>query len=149
MAEAKQTGKNKKATKGGAGRTPRRKRAAEPGSRGLTAPSLVSGSPPAAVTQLAESIAEDGGAVIGTYKDPLGGNWQVLAALPIDKVEPTPFQRDVSEGHVTRLSEAIDKLDRYLDPVVAVRTGEGRYWVPNGSGWAPARSSRWWCRSGR
>jgi ParB family chromosome partitioning protein len=52
--------------------------------------------------------------------------------LPIDKVEPTPFQRDLSEAHTKRLSEAIDKLDRYLDPVVAVRTQEGKYWTPNG-----------------
>jgi ParB family chromosome partitioning protein len=131
MAAAKST--KKKAAKAGPKGTRRKKGAAEPRSRGLTAPSLVSGSPPAAVTELAETIAADGGAVIGTYKEPLGGKWQVLAALPIDMVEPTPFQRDVSEGHVTRLSQAIDKLDRYLDPVVAVRTESGRYWVPNGS----------------
>jgi ParB family chromosome partitioning protein len=132
VAAAKSSGK-KQATKGATKRAPRKKRPAEPKSRGLTAKGVVSGSPPAAVTQLAEMIAGDGGAMIGIYKDPLGGKWQVLAALPIDKVEPTPFQRDVSDSHVTRLSEAIDKLDRYLDPVVAVRTDEGRYWVPNGS----------------
>jgi ParB family chromosome partitioning protein len=127
MAEAKGSAK-KKATK------PRKKKkTAEPRSRGLTAPTLVSGEPPAAVVELVETIAADGGAVIGTYKEPLGGKWQVMAALPIDKVEPTPFQRDVSEGHVTRLSDAIDKLDRFLDPVIAVRTADGKYWVPNGS----------------
>jgi ParB family chromosome partitioning protein len=126
MAEAKSSGK-KKAAKG------RKKRAAESKPRGLTAQALVSGSPPAAVAELADAIAEDGGVVIGVYKDPLGGKWQVLAGLPIDRVEPTPFQRDLSDSHVTRLAEAIDKLDRFLDPVVAVRTDQGRYWVPNGS----------------
>ncbi len=62
----------------------------------------------------------------------MGARWQVLAGLPIDKVEPTPFQRDLSEAHAQRLSEAIDKLGRYLDPVIAVRTDEGNYWTPNG-----------------
>jgi ParB family chromosome partitioning protein len=126
-------GSKQKAARAGGKRTTRKKRAVEPRSRGLTASGVTSGSPPAAVTELSGAITADGGAVIGVYKDPLGGKWQVLAALPIDKVEPTPYQRDVSEGHVTRLAEAIDKLDRYLDPIVAVRTDEGRYWVPNGS----------------
>jgi ParB family chromosome partitioning protein len=105
---------------------------AEPKSRGLTPRRLASASPPAKVTRLAESIEEDGGAVLGTYKDPLGGNWQVLAGLPIDRVEPTPFQRDLSEAHTDKLAVAIDKLDRFLDPVIAVRTDEGKYWTPNG-----------------
>ena len=126
MAEARPRG-TQKAAKG------RKKRGVEPRSRGLTAPSLVAGSPPAAVTQLANAIAEDGGAVIGIFKDPWAGKWQLLAGLPIDKLEPTPFQRDLSDSHATRLADAIGKLDRYLDPVVAVRTDEGRYWVPNGS----------------
>jgi ParB family chromosome partitioning protein len=130
---AAKSSRKQDAAKGGTKRAPRKKKAADPKSRGLTATASASGSPPAAVARLAEAIADDGGAVIGTYKDPLGGKWQVLAALPIDRVEPTPFQRDLSDSHVTRLAEAIDKLDRYLDPVVAVRTDEGRYWVPNGS----------------
>lgn len=67
------------------------------------------------------------------YRDPLGGHWQILAGLPIDRVEPTPFQRDVSEAHVARLAEAIDKLDRFLDPLIAVRVDDGMYWVPNGA----------------
>jgi ParB family chromosome partitioning protein len=70
--------------------------------------------------------------VLATYRDPLGGHWQLLASLPIDRVEPTPFQRDLSEAHVGRVANAIDKLDRYLDPVIAVPAGEGKYWSPNG-----------------
>jgi ParB family chromosome partitioning protein len=132
MAEPKNPARGK-AAKGAAKRVPRGKQKAEAKSRGLAAPALVAGSPPAAVAQLSEAIAADGGVVIGVYKDPLGGRWQVLAGLPIDRVEPTPFQRDLSDSHATRLAEAIDKLDRFLDPVVAVRTAEGRYWVPNGS----------------
>ncbi len=125
------SGGKKKAAKPGAKRT-RKKKAAEPKSRGLTAAQVASGTAPAAVEQLTEAIAADGGTVLGTYKDPLGGKWQVLAGLPIDRVEPTPFQRDLSDAHVARLADAIDKLDRYLDPVIAVRTDEGQYWVPNG-----------------
>ena len=41
-----------------------------------------------------------------TYRDPLGGHWQILAALPIDRVEPTPFQRDLSEAHVGAARQA-------------------------------------------
>jgi ParB family chromosome partitioning protein len=81
---------------------------------------------------LAQQIADDGGAALGTYRDPLGGHWQVLAALPLSKVEPTPYQRDLSDAHVKRLTSAIDRLGRFLDPVIAVRTEDGRYWTPNG-----------------
>ena len=39
---------------------------------------------------------------------------------------------DLSEAHVGRLASAIDRLDRYLDPVIAVPAGGGKYWSPNG-----------------
>jgi ParB family chromosome partitioning protein len=71
--------------------------------------------------------------VLATYRDPLGGSWQLLAGLPIDRVEPTPYQRDLSEAHVAKLRAAMDRLGRYLDPIVAVRTEDGRYWTPNGN----------------
>lgn len=109
----------------------RRKKTVEP--RGLTPKQVAGQSLPAAVERLAGDVAEDGGAVIGAYREPLGSQWQLLAALPIDKVEPTPYQRDLSETHVKRLAEAIDKLGRFMDPVITVRTAEGRYWTPNGN----------------
>jgi ParB family transcriptional regulator, chromosome partitioning protein len=111
---------------------PRKKAQAAPASRGVAADALGSGTPPAAVARLAEGIETDGGAVLAQYRDPLGGSWQLLAGLPIDRVEPTPYQRDLSEAHVTKLRAAIDKLGRYLDPIIAVRTEDGRYWTPNG-----------------
>ena len=121
-------------------RKPRRKKktAAEPGSRGIPPESIGTGTPPAAVTELAHSIQADGGTVLAPYKDPLGGHWQIFAALPIDRVEPTPYQRDLSKPHVERLSEAMDKLGRFLDPMIVVRQEarekEGRpYWTPNGN----------------
>jgi ParB family chromosome partitioning protein len=82
--------------------------------------------------QLAEQVAADGGAVLARFRDPLGGHWQLLAALPLERVEPTPYQRDLSAPHVNRLAGAIDRLGRFLDPVIAVRTAEGTYWTPNG-----------------
>ena len=110
---------------------PRRKKAKE-ASRGLAAEEVASGPPPAAATGLRESIEKDGGAVLAVFRDPLGSHWQVLAALPIKLVAPTPFQRDLSDAHVKRLTNVIDTLDRFLDPIIAVRTEEGAYWTPNG-----------------
>lgn len=102
-------------------------------SRGVAADALGSGTLPGPVTRLAGAIGADGGAVLAPYRDPLGGSWQILAGLPIELVDPTPYQRDLSDAHVTRLTAAIDSLGRYLDPIVAVRTEEGRYWTPNGN----------------
>jgi ParB family chromosome partitioning protein len=111
----------------------KKKRASAPASsRGLDARHLASTAPPTAIETLSRTIEDDGGSVLAKYRDPLGGHWQLLAALPIDRVEPTPFQRDLSEAHVGKVANAIDKLDRYLDPVIAVPAGNGKYWSPNG-----------------
>jgi len=80
---------------------------------------------------LLSQIQSQGGAVLAAYRDPWGGQPTVLAALPTDRVEPTPFQRDVSDTHEKRLSVAIEKLGRYLDPIIAVPVGD-KYWTPNG-----------------
>jgi ParB family chromosome partitioning protein len=122
-----------KATKKPARRSTKKRPAVAPGSRGLSPDALGSGSPPASVARLAEAIASDGGRVLATYRDPLGGNWQLFAGLPIDLVEPTPYQRDLSDAHVAKLCSAIDRLGRYLDPMVVVRTDDGHYWTPNGN----------------
>jgi ParB family chromosome partitioning protein len=111
----------------------RKKHEAAPRSRGVAPDALGSGSPPAAVARLAEAIESDGGSVLATYRDPLGGHWQLFAGLPIDLVEPTPYQRDLSEAHVAKLCSAMDRLGRYLDPMVVVRTDDGHYWTPNGN----------------
>ncbi|HVO31927.1 MAG TPA: ParB N-terminal domain-containing protein [bacterium] len=129
MAKAKAASDKPKSTRARAPRKPK----AEAGSRGLDAPSLADGSAPAEVTRLGEQIEADGGKVLATFKEPLGGHWSLLAALPADKIIPTPFQRDLSEAHVKRLTLVIDKLDRFLDPVILVRSPEGHYWTPNGN----------------
>ncbi len=130
MAESKTSKQGSKS-----GGKPRRKKkaSAEPRSRGIASDAISSGTPPAVLTRLAESIEADGGSVLASYKDPLGGHWQTFAALPIDLVEPTPYQRDLSQPHVERLSAAMDKLGRYLDPMIVVRSDKGKYWTPNGN----------------
>ena len=100
-------------------------------SKGLAATELTA-DPPAEVTALAETVVQDGGAVLSSYRDPLGGRWQILVSLPLDLVEPSIFQRDLSDTHVKKLVAVIDRLDRYLDPIILVRTENGRYSTPNG-----------------
>jgi ParB family transcriptional regulator, chromosome partitioning protein len=108
-----------------------RKKVAE--ARGLTPAQVIGAHAPSGIERLARAIEEDGGSVIGTYRDPLGSEWQLFAALPIGLVEPTPYQRDLSDTHVARLCDAIEKLGRFMDPVIAVRTEDGKYWTPNGN----------------
>jgi ParB family transcriptional regulator, chromosome partitioning protein len=110
----------------------KRRKKAEAKSRGIEAREAAEGTPTAAATALAEAVREDGGTVLAVYRDPLGGHWQLLAALPIDRVEPTAFQRDLSETHVKRLTGVIDALGRFLDPIIAVRGPDGKYLTPNG-----------------
>src|SRR5438477_8797598 len=110
-------------------RKPRRKKV-EAGSKGLSAAEAMAS--PEDGQQLAEAIKGDGGSALAIYREPLGGHTVVLASLPIEKVEPTPYQRDQSETHVKKLANAMERVDRYVDPIVAVRK-DGRYWTPNGN----------------
>jgi len=84
------------------------------------------------VWELSKAVEADEGAVLGSYSDPYGGTSVLLVALPIDKVEPTPYQRDPSDAHVKRLMTVIEKVGRFLDPLVLIRQDEG-YWTPNGN----------------
>ena len=77
-------------------------------------------------------MEREGGAVLGAYRDPYGGHPLVLAALPIARVEPTPFQRDLSDPHHKRLAEVIVKTGRYLDPIIAITAPREGFWTPNG-----------------
>jgi ParB family chromosome partitioning protein len=100
--------------------------------KGLTAPEVTGGTPPAEIEVLGQAVRESGGGVVGSYRDPVGGHWHLIASLPIEKVEPTPFQRDISKTHVERLGDVIGRMGRFLDPIIAVRTAEGAFWTPNG-----------------
>jgi ParB family chromosome partitioning protein len=86
----------------------------------------------AAVSELAEQITRDGGSVVGTYRDPFGGKPLVVAVLPIDAVQPTPYQRDPSDPHVKRLMHVVETIGTFLDPVIVVRQDAG-FLTPNGN----------------
>jgi len=101
-----------------------------------------------ASTAAIEKIVEaEGGLVVGRYKDPLGGHPLVTAILPVGKIEPTPFQRDLSDTHHKRLADVISKTGRFLDPLIAITapkhapsskkkgssdSSDVAFWTPNG-----------------
>src|SRR5689334_8341254 len=95
---------------------------------------------PPELKELGAHIDADGGRVLAAYREPLGGHALLFAALPVARVVPTPFQRDLSDTHVRRLTVAMDKTRRFLDPIIAVHEPEAaeevdpqaRYWTPNG-----------------
>ena len=70
-------------------------------------------------------------APLASYREPFGGHWVVFASLPIDKVDPTPYQRELSKAHAERLAGVIPKVGRFLDPVIAVVDGD-KFITPNG-----------------
>jgi len=110
----------------------RRPRKAKPGTRGLEPAECRLGRPEGSAADAAEAIERAGGCVVGLYKEPLGGHQMLLSILPIDKIEPTPFQRDLSDAHHKRLADVISKTGRFLDPVIAVVAPKGGFWTPNG-----------------
>jgi len=116
---------------------PRKRRKLAGKSIGLEARELLTTGTPSNVGELQEAIEKDGGKVLASYREPFGGHWLVMAALPIEKVEPTPYQRNLSDSHARKLESVIAKLGRFLDPVIIVRKeskdSETRYWTPNGN----------------
>lgn len=115
----------------------RRRRKPVGSSIGLAAGELQAAAPPGAVAELHQQIETDGGKVLSAYREPYGGRWLVLAALPIELVEPTPYQRNISDTHVRKLEGVIGKIGRFLDPIIAVRIAKSdhaaKYWTPNGN----------------
>ncbi|MGH9409576.1 MAG: ParB N-terminal domain-containing protein [Vicinamibacterales bacterium] len=85
-----------------------------------------------AIDSLAAQVEQSGGAVLGRYRDPLGGRPLLIAALPIADLEPTPYQRDPSDAHVKRLMGVLEKIGLFLDPIIVIRHDD-RYWTPNGN----------------
>ena len=125
--------KRKTSTK--ARRAPARRKTpkkAAPRSRGIQPEDCVIETLPADAADVAARVADEGGVVVGRYFEPLGRNPLLLAALPIDSVEPTPFQRDLSDAHHKKLSEVIDRTGLFLDPVIAITAPDKGFWTPNG-----------------
>jgi ParB family chromosome partitioning protein len=110
-------------------RTRRKKAAAL--SSGLTAPETATGHLDS-LDDLAAAVVKDGGSVLARYRDPVGGKPLLLTALPVDRVEPTPYQRDPSDTHVKRLMGVVEKIGLFLDPIIVIRRDDG-YWTPNGN----------------
>jgi ParB family chromosome partitioning protein len=113
-------------------KTARRRKKAAPKSVGLSISEVRASGETRELRELASRVEDDGGAVLGSYRDPFGGTPVLVVALPIDAVEPTPYQRDPSDAHVKRLMTVIEKVGRFLDPLVIVRNEDG-YWTPNGN----------------
>jgi ParB family chromosome partitioning protein len=82
---------------------------------------------------LAAQVEQDGGHVLALYQEPVGEHWQIFCLLPPGKVDASPYQRDLSPTHLKRLTEAVKKLDRFVDPILAVSPEPGVYWTPNGN----------------
>jgi len=110
----------------------RRPRKAKPGTKGLAPADCLLDRSAGVAAETVEAIEKAGGCLIGSYKDPLGGLPVLLSILPISAVEPTPFQRDLSDAHHKRLADVINKTGRFLDPIIAVVAPEGGFWTPNG-----------------
>src|SRR5712664_672045 len=110
----------------------RRSRKAKPGTRGLTPAECRLEQSEGSAAEAAEAVGKAGGCVVGLYKEPLGGHQTLLSILPLDKIEPTPFQRDLSDAHHKRLADVIGKTGRFLDPVITVVAPGGGFWTPNG-----------------
>ena len=109
-------------------RVPRKR---QPKSAGLE-PRDCASADTAALAPVVRRVEQEGGAVLAGYRDPLGGHPLLTAILPIDQVQPTPFQRDLSEAHHKRLAGVIEKTGMFLDPVIVVPAPEQGFWTPNG-----------------
>src|SRR5438445_4412483 len=100
--------------------------------RGLSAEQIVLDRQAPEVGALSEQVTAAGGAVVGAYREPLSGRPVLLAALPLEAVQPTPFQRDLSPTHTQRLAAKIEESGSFLDPLIVVRGDDGKLWTPNG-----------------
>jgi ParB family transcriptional regulator, chromosome partitioning protein len=86
---------------------PRRPRKAKPGTGGLTPADCRLEQSEGSAAEATEAVEKAGGCVVGQYKEPRGSHPTLLSILPIDKIEPTPFQRDLSDAHHKRLADVI------------------------------------------
>jgi ParB family chromosome partitioning protein len=110
----------------------KRPRKAKAGTRGQLATEAMLRDLSGDVLAAKEAVEKAGGLITGQYLDPLGGQPLLLAVLPLDKVEPTPFQRDVSDSHHKRLADVLDKTGIFLDPIIAITAPKEGFWTPNG-----------------
>jgi ParB family chromosome partitioning protein len=110
----------------------RRPRKQKPGTRGLAPAETRLESLQGDAQAVAQRIESVGGHLLGSYHDPLGKQPVLVAILPIDSVEPTPFQRDLSQVHHRKLADVLDRTGMFLDPIIAVTAPDQGFWTPNG-----------------
>jgi ParB family transcriptional regulator, chromosome partitioning protein len=110
----------------------RRPRKQKPGTRGLAPAETRLESLSGDAQAVAERVESVGGHLLGSYHDPLGKQPVLVAILPIDSVEPTPFQRDLSQVHHRKLADVLDRTGMFLDPIIAVTAPGKGFWTPNG-----------------
>jgi ParB family transcriptional regulator, chromosome partitioning protein len=110
----------------------RASRKATPKTKGLEALQCRLDGSAADIREVVTRVEQEGGTVIGSWRDPLGGSPLVIAIMPIDTIEPTPFQRDLSEAHHKKLAAVIEKTGTFLDPVISVPAPNRGFWTPNG-----------------
>ena len=110
----------------------RRPRKQKPGTRGLAPAETRLESLSGDAQAVAERVESVGGHLLGSYHDPLGKQPVLVAILPIDSVEPTPFQRDLSQVHHRKLADVLDRTGMFLDPIIAVTAPDKGFWTPNG-----------------
>ncbi|HWV91936.1 MAG TPA: hypothetical protein VNZ59_17825, partial [Burkholderiales bacterium] len=108
----------------------RRPRKAKAGTRGLTPAETRLDELSGNAREAAERVESVGGHLLGSYNDPLGKQPVLVAILPIDSVEPTPFQRDLSQVHHRKLADVLDRTGMFLDPIIAVTAPEKGFWTP-------------------
>jgi ParB family chromosome partitioning protein len=132
MGSAKAKSKTARPRKSAAAKRARGKLAPGSRARGLDAADVAIAMDSAEIADVVALVRQAGGALIGAYRDPLGGRPLVLASLPLNAVQPTPFQRDLSPTHAKRLAVKIDETAAFLDPLIVVRGEDGRLWTPNG-----------------
>lgn len=119
-------------------KTPRRRATKKPRlaprreKRGLNAAEIALATEAPPVAELVAQVRGAGGEALGAYREPLSGRPILFAALPVEAVQPTPFQRDLSPTHAKRLADKIEESGSFLDPLIVVRGQDGRLWTPNG-----------------
>src|SRR4051812_6784281 len=110
----------------------KRPRKAKANTRGADASQAVLTELTGLAAETKTAIERAGGVVVGQYADPIGRQPLLLAVLPIATMEPTPFQRDVSDMHHKKLADVIDRTGMFLDPIIAITAPQDGFWTPNG-----------------
>src|SRR2546427_10255128 len=111
----------------------RASRKAKPKTKGLEALDCkleISAEP---LREVVTRVQKQGGAIVGSCRDPLGGSPLAITVLPVDSIEPSPFQRDLSEVHHKKRAGVIYKTETYLNPVISVLPaigGSSKSWQP-------------------